>query len=221
MYEFEMQIKIYIVDDCAIIRDGMKILLENKEGLTVVGNSQHKHDITQQLAELSPDIVIFNFSDRAKNWVDVIKAIRKGFPTIRVIIISMQMTNIEAISLLRAGVSGCILAEFASKEVVNAIYAVNSGRRYLTRKISQKLVEDYIKKNRTILFNNPLFDLSIREKEVLQLVVEGKTSAEVADILCISVRTVNTYRYRVMEKLGINDITGLVRFAIQNGLTPP
>jgi DNA-binding NarL/FixJ family response regulator len=216
-----MNIKVYLIDDCTIIRDGMKILLESKEGLIVVGNSTHGNDILQQLAEHCPDVVILNISGQFRSGVETIKAIRKNCPAIQIIIIAMQTTNEEVISLLRVGVTGCILAEYVSRDVMQAINAVNSGHRYLSKKISEKLVEDYINKANSMTQNSPLFDLSIREKEVLQLVVEGKTSADIAAILCISIRTVNTYRYRIMEKLKIDDLPGLVRFAIQNGLTPP
>jgi DNA-binding NarL/FixJ family response regulator len=216
-----MEIKIYIVDDYVIVRDGMKILLESKEDLTVVGNSIHKDDIIKQLAEHSPDIVILNISGRLKSGMDTIKAIRKNCPTIQIIIIVNQISKEEVMNLLRIGVAGCVLAESVSGDIVKAVYAVHNGRRYLVRKISNKLVEDYINRAKPLLYDNPLFSLSIREKEVLQLVVEGKTGAEIAGILCISLRTVNTYRYRLMEKLEINDLPGLVRFAIQNGLTPP
>jgi two-component system, NarL family, response regulator NreC len=216
-----MEIRIYIVDSCAIIRDGIKILLENQEGLTVVGSSVHKHNIIQKLADLHPDIVILNLSGQITSWVDTIRMIGQTYPAVKVIVIIAQIANEEVISLLRAGVSGCILAEFSSKEIIDATHSVYGGRRYLTKKISEKLIEGYIKKNEAFLSNNPLFNLSIREKEVLQLVAEGKTSAQVATILCISVRTVNTYRYRVMKKLNIVDLLGLVKFAIQNGLTPP
>ncbi|MCX5807685.1 MAG: response regulator transcription factor [Proteobacteria bacterium] len=216
-----MDIKVYLIDDCTIIRDGMKILLESKEGLIVVGNSTHGNDILQQLAEHCPDVVILNISGQFRSGIETIRAIRKNCPTIQIIIIAMQTTNEEVISLLRVGVAGCILAEYVSRDVMNAICAVNSGHRYLSKRISEKLVEDYINKANSMTQNSPLFDLSIREKEVLQLVVEGKTSADIAAILCISIRTVNTYRYRIMEKLNINDLPGLVRFAIQNGLTPP
>jgi DNA-binding NarL/FixJ family response regulator len=114
-----------------------------------------------------------------------------------------------------------VLAESAGSEIASAIRAVyRRERRYLSQKLTASLVSDCLGKSKISLSNSPLSRLSVHEREVFQLVAEGKTSKEIAEILSLSAKTINTYRYRIMEKLGISDIPGLVRFAIQNGLTP-
>ena len=121
---------------------------------------------------------------------------------------------------LQAGAMGYLLKGSASSEVITAIRAVSAGRRYLSHKVAEQIGQDQLHHLETKEVDNPLAPLSPREREVLQLVVEGKSSAEIAKLLYLSVKTVETYRYRLMQKLNINDLPGLVKFAIQNGLTP-
>jgi RNA polymerase sigma factor (sigma-70 family) len=120
---------------------------------------------------------------------------------------------------LQAGARGYLLKESAGIEVVNAVRAVYAGHRYLSQKISDSLIDDYVRQRQAAEAKSPLARLSPREREVLQLVVEGKSSAEIADTLSLSVKTVETYRTRLMHKLGVSDLPALVKFAIQHGLT--
>jgi DNA-binding NarL/FixJ family response regulator len=121
---------------------------------------------------------------------------------------------------LQAGARGYLLKESAGADVVDAVRAVHAGRRYLSQKITDKVLDDYVLQQEALKAQSPLERLSPREREVLQLVVEGRSSAEIADILYLSPKTVETYRSRLMHKLGINDLPNLVKFAIQHGLTP-
>jgi DNA-binding NarL/FixJ family response regulator len=116
-------------------------------------------------------------------------------------------------------VQGYLLKESAGVEVANAVRAVHAGQRYLSQKISNQVLDDYVRQREVVEAKSPLTCLSHREREVLQLVVEGKSSAEIADILFLSPNTVDTYRSRLMRKLGVNDLPGLVKFAIRHGLT--
>ena len=129
----------------------------------------------------------------------------------------MQSSSESILRALKAGASGYLLKESAGRELVNAIHDVHAGRRYLSPKVSDQVIGAYL--NKTEEIRDPLAALSRREREVLQLVVEGKTSAEIADTLFLSVKTIETYRSRLMQKLGIKDIPGLIKFAIQHGLT--
>jgi DNA-binding NarL/FixJ family response regulator len=121
---------------------------------------------------------------------------------------------------LQAGARGYLLKESAGVEVINAVRAVHSGRRYLSQKISDTVLDEYVRQREAVETQSPLASLSSREREVLQLVVEGKSSAEIADTLSLSPKTVETYRSRLMLKLDIQDLPALVKFAIRHGLTP-
>jgi DNA-binding NarL/FixJ family response regulator len=129
----------------------------------------------------------------------------------------MHSTAEHVFRALQAGALGYLLKESAGIELVNAVRAVHAGRRYLSRKISDTLIDDYVRHRQA---ESPLSRLSRREQQVLQLVVEGKSSAEIANTLSLSAKTVETYRSRLMSKLGIRDLPSLVKFAIQHGLTP-
>jgi DNA-binding NarL/FixJ family response regulator len=132
----------------------------------------------------------------------------------------MHSTTEHIFRALQAGARGYLLKESAGIEVVKAVRSVHAGHRYLSQKISDTLVDDYVRQRQAAEPKSPLASLSPREREVLQLVVEGKSSIEIADALSLSVKTVETYRSRLMYKLDISDLPGLVKFAIQHGLTP-
>ncbi len=140
-------------------------------------------------------------------------------PTARVIILSMHSATEHVLRALQAGAQGYVLKESAGIEVVNAVRAVYAGHRYLSPKVTDRLVDQLVQQPAD-KFDSPLERLSPREREVLQLVVEGKSNAEIAESISLSIKTVETYRSRLMAKLDIHDLPGLVKFAISHGLTP-
>jgi DNA-binding NarL/FixJ family response regulator len=153
------------------------------------------------------------------NGIDATRRIREVCPSTKVIILSMHASNEHVYQALRAGASGYLMKESAGSEVVHAVRAVYSGRRYLSREITETVIDNYMVSREIPPTQSPLVRLSSREREVLQLVVEGKSSAEIARTLSLSAKTVETYRSRIMEKLNIGNIPGLVKFAIKHGLT--
>jgi len=215
-----MNINVFLIDDFGIVREGLQRILNAEKDIKVIGNAPNGHDIAQQLIEMQPEIAILNVNELDSVELDKIKDIRENCPSTQMIIITSCLTSENVFRLLSAGATGYVLAESANGDIASAIRAVHSGRRYLSQRISDLLVDDYMKKSKTSLSKNPISRLSMREKEILQLVAEGKTSTEIAKILNLSSKTVNTYRHHIMEKLNIGDIPALVRFAIQNGLTP-
>lgn len=170
--------------------------------------------------QLHPDVVVMDITMPELNGIDATLQISQICPSSQVIILSMHSTAEHIHRALHAGARGYILKESAGIEVVNAVRIVKAGHHYLSQKIMDNLIGDYINKSQSFDPLEPLNSLSAREREVLQFVVEGKQSAEIAQILSISVKTVETYRSRMMAKLGINDIPSLVKFAVQHGLTP-
>jgi DNA-binding NarL/FixJ family response regulator len=153
------------------------------------------------------------------NGIEATHQIMENCPSTRVVILSMFATQEHIFRALQAGARGYLLKESAGIEVVNAVREVMSGHRYLSQKISEDVIDDYVRLRDQTIDEDPLSRLSPREREVLQLVVEGKSSAEIAEGLFLSPKTVETYRSRLMQKLEIHDIPGLVKFAIQHGLT--
>jgi DNA-binding NarL/FixJ family response regulator len=212
-----VSITVFLADDHTIVRDGLRYLLEAQKDIRVVGEAADGRDAVRKVKMLQPDIVIMDILMAELNGIEATGQICRECPSTRVIMLSMQSSSESILRALKAGASGYLLKESAGRELVNAIHDVHTGRRYLSPKVSDQVIGAYL--NKTEEIRDPLATLSRREREVLQLVVEGKTSAEIADTLFLSVKTIETYRSRLMQKLGIKDIPGLIKFAIQHGLT--
>jgi DNA-binding NarL/FixJ family response regulator len=215
-----MSISIFLADDHAVVRDGLRALLEAQPDMRVIGDAANGRDTVRQVARLCPDVVVLDIAMPELNGIEAAREIAQVSPATQVIILSMHSTAEHVFQALQAGVRGYLLKESAGIEVVNAIRAVHTGQRYLSQKISDTMIDDYIRQRQAAHAQSPLARLSLRERQVLQFVAEGKSSAEIAGILSLSLKTVETYRSRLMHKLGISDLPGLVRFAIQHGLTP-
>ncbi|HNU84261.1 MAG: response regulator transcription factor [Pseudomonadota bacterium] len=213
-----MSITVFLVDDHTIVRDGLRYLLEAQKNIRVVGEAPDGREAIRKVKRLRPDIVIMDILMAGLNGIEAAGQICRECPATRVIMLSMQSSSESIVRALKAGASGYLLKESAGRELVNAIHEVHAGRRYLSPKVSEQVIGACL--NRAEEMRDPLATLSRREREVLQLVVEGRTSAEIADTLFLSVKTVETYRSRLMQKLGIRDIPALIKFAIQHGLTP-
>ncbi|MFQ5400926.1 MAG: response regulator [Anaerolineae bacterium] len=214
-----MTITVFLADDHTIVRDGLRLLLNSQPDIEVVGDAADGREAVRQVRELKPNIVILDIAMPELNGIEAAAQIRSECPATDVIILSMYATTEHIFQALNAGARGYLLKESAGIEVVNAARTVHDGGRYLSQKISDKVIQDYLQQ-RTGQDHSPLSRLSHREREILQLVVEGKSSAEIADILFLSPKTIETYRSRLMQKLNITDIPTLVKFAIQHGLTP-
>lgn len=213
-----MSITIFLADDHAVVRDGLRFLLEAQADFKVVGDASNGREAVQRVTNLCPDIVIIDIAMPELNGIEAARQIHDICPTIRIIILSMYATDEHVLRALQAGAQGYILKESAGVEVINAVRAVHAGHRYLSQKISERVIDGFIRQQSISLSENPLARLSPREQEILQLVVEGKSSADIAEILSLSPNTVDTYRSRLMQKLGLSDLPSLVKFAIQHGL---
>lgn len=215
-----MTITVLLADDHAVVRDGLRLLLEAQPDLSVIGDAANGREAVRQVARLCPDVVVMDIAMPELNGIEAAREIGEVCPSTQIIILSIHSTTEHVFRALQAGARGYLLKESAGIEVVNAVRAVHAGHRYLSQKISDSLVDDYVRQRQAAEAKSPLARLSPREREVLQLVVEGKSSAEIADTLSLSVKTVETYRTRLMHKLGVSDLPALVKFAIQHGLTP-
>ena len=211
-----MAITIFIADDHVILREGLARLLQSHAGFEVVGGAGNGRETVRLVRQLKPKVVILDISMPDMNGIEAARQIGETAPDSRVVILSMHSTAEHVFHALEAGARAYILKESASDEIVNAVQVVHSGRRFLSAKVSAIVADQLALRPRT----SPLDSLSRREREILQLVAEGRSSAKIASVLAISPKTVDTYRSRLMQKLNIGDVAGLVKFAIQHGLTP-
>jgi DNA-binding NarL/FixJ family response regulator len=214
-----MEIKIVIADDHTIIRDGLKLILESQSDLKVIAEAGNGFQVVNKAKELQPDVIIMDIAMPNMNGVEATRRIIEENPATKIIILSMHSTVEDIFRSLQAGAIGYLLKESAGTEIIDAVRAAFSGRRYLSRKVDDILIDSYIYEHQLKEADSPLERLSSREREVLQLVAEGKSSSEISELLYLSVKTVETYRSRMMQKLGIKDLHALVKFAIQQRLT--
>jgi DNA-binding NarL/FixJ family response regulator len=214
-----MPISVLLVDDHAIVREGLRALLRGRGDLVVVGEAGDGVDAIEAVERLAPDVTVMDISMPRLNGIDATAEIRRRFPRTQVVILSVHATSEHVFRALKAGAAGYVLKESVGQEVVDAIRAVAGGRRFLSTRISDAINAGTAYAGRALPARSPLDSLSQREREVLQLVVEGWSSAEIGERLAVSPKSVETYRGRVMTKLGIHDLPGLVRFAIKHGLT--
>jgi DNA-binding NarL/FixJ family response regulator len=217
-----MAISILLADDHAVVRDGLRALLRQHADLAVVAEAGTGSEAVRQALAVRPDVVVMDITMPEMNGIDAAAEIRRQCPSTQVIILSVHATSEYVYRALKAGASGYVLKESAGQEVVTAIRAVHAGKRCFSAAI-QHLVESGAvgaPSPDAPAERSPIERLSPREREVLQLVVEGWSSADIGVRLSLSPKTVETYRSRVMAKLGIHDLPGLVRFAVAHGLTP-
>ena len=209
-----MPIRILIADDHGVVAEGLKQLVEAEADMQAVALVGDGREAVQQARDTQPDVVLMDLSMPELNGADATRAILQRDPKCRVIVLSMYAQREYVRRALKAGAAGYVVKRSAAKEVVEAIRAVHAGQRYLSPRVADVVLEDYSDDKQ----DDPLARLSAREREVLQLLAEGRTGAEIAQRLSLSQKTVETYRARLVEKLGIRDLAGLVRFAIQRGL---
>lgn len=214
-----MRIKVFLADDHAVVRDGLRMLLEAKGDIVVVGEADNGLEAVRKVINLRPDVVVLDITMPGLDGIEATERIRQNLPETGVVILSVHATSEHIFRALRCGARGYLLKESAGEEVVTAVRAVADGLHYFSRTINETMVEEYINLKELSDQKSPLERLSLRERDILRLIVEGKSNPEVSDILYISVKTVETYRSRMMKKLGIKDLASLVKFAIVHGVT--
>ncbi len=214
-----MSITVLLADDHGVVREGLKMLLETEPDIKVVGSADNGRDAVSLIGELKPDIAIIDIAMPGLNGIEVTAQVREKSTATKCIILSMHSTSEHIFRSFKAGARGYLLKESVGSEVIDAVRSVYSGHRYVCQKISDVMIDSNIlEQEGQPGKKSPLERLSVREREILQLVAEGKSSAAIAAILLISQKTVETYRSRLMKKLGVHDIPSLVRFAIKHGI---
>ena len=210
--------RILLVDDHRLFRSGLNSLLARQPNIKIVGEAEDGVSAVRMALELAPDIVLMDISMPKLNGIEATRQILSQNGAARVIVLSMHADRRFVIEALKAGARGYLLKDSAIEEVLNAVGAIASNQVYLSRRITNIVVEDYI-----LMAGNAgptvYTMLSAREREVLQLVAEGKNTKEIASHLNVSVKTVETHRKQVMDKLGLHTIAELTKYAIREGLT--
>jgi two-component system response regulator NreC len=207
-------IHILLADDHTIVRQGLKMILSSQSDLNVVGEAANGRDVVELAQKLKPDIVLLDVAMPELNGIEATRQMMQANPRLRILVLSMHKEAVYVREILKAGARGYLLKDVIDTELVNAVRSVARGDGYISPAVSGALLSDY-RQNVT----DPVDLLTNREREVLQLIAEGKTNKEVASKLNLSVYTVDSHRGKIMEKLNLHSTGELVRFAIKHGLT--
>lgn len=211
-----MTINVLIADDHGVVAEGLSHLVDAESEMHVIGLAENGRDAVRTALEIQPDIVLMDHAMPLLNGTEATRLIRERCPSTRVIMLSMYSDPVHVYRALQAGATGYIIKRSVAREVVDAIWAVHRGGRYLSKQLADVVIGHVVQRTPP---DDPLERLSSRERQVLQLLAEGHSVAEIAATLSLSPKTVETYRARMMEKLDIHELAGLVRFAIQHGVT--
>ena len=213
-----MSIQVLLVDDHAIIREGLRSLLERQPELEVIADTDDGRKAIELVRELLPNIVIMDITMPGLNGIEATRQITAEFPQVKVIALSIYSKRRFVADMLSAGATGYILKECLFDELVQAIKAVAAGGRYLSPRITDVVVSDYVKRL-SASADSPFEALKAREREVLQLVAEGKSTKQIALDLHVSTKTIEANRRQIMEKLNIYNVAELTKYAVREGLT--
>ena len=211
-----LRTRVLLADDHAVVRDGLRALLEHVGDFEIVGVAGNGRDAVAEAQRLSPDVVVMDIAMPELDGIEATRRILEKCAGTKVLILSMYLSSEHLHRAMHAGARGYVLKESAGDEVVDAVRAVQAGKRYLSHKISETMIDDYLRDGVRV---SPLDSLSLRERDVLQLVVEGQTNNVIAAKLSLSPKTIETYRTRIMRKLKVHDTVELVKFAMRHGLT--
>ncbi len=211
-------ISIYLADDHVMFRQGLRLLLEKQENMTVVGEASNGRDAYRDIVKKKPDVAVLDIIMEGMNGIDAAEAVRKECPATRVIILTMNSSQEHISRALKAGASAYLLKEFAGEELVRAINDVHAGKQYFNFSENASAIDEYVMEGATQKDGDVLSLLSLREREILQLIAEGKSNRKIGDILFLAPSTIATYRHRIMQKLKFKDQSDLIKFAIRRGL---
>ena len=214
-------IKILLADDQTIVRQGLSRLLEEQPGIKVVGEATNGRIAIERAKELKPDVVIMDIAMPRMNGIEAAKRIRKHLPKTKILILSMYSQEHYIHQLLEAGVSGYLLKDSSGQDIIKAIHAAMKDETFLSPSISKVVVNSYLSPQKASSTAERYSQLSNREREVFQLIAEGHSTKQIANMLCVSISTIKSHRANIMEKLSIDTPVKLVHFAIQLGLVDP
>ena len=205
--------RILLADDHAVVRQGFKMILAAQPDMEIVGEAGNGRVAVELAEDLRPDVIVMDVAMPELNGIEATRRLASSLPHTRVLALSMHKDSVYVREILRAGARGYLLKDSVAADLVSAVRAVASGEGYISPAVSNAVLDDYRRH-----VTNPIDLLTSREREVLQMLAEGKTNKEIAGVLNLSVYTVDAHRGRIMEKLNLHSINDLVRFAVRNGV---
>lgn len=211
-------IRILLADDHAVMRRGLRALLEGHQDFSVVGEANDGREAVSLAESLKPDVVVMDLTMPNLNGTEAARQITSKFPHVAVIILSMHSDESYVLRALKAGARGYLVKESAEDDLINAIRTVSQGKAFFSPAVSKMLVEDYVRQLQDKDIEDSYELLTAREREILQLVAEGKSNKDVANMLNLSVYTVETHRSNVMEKLNLHTVPELILYAVRKGV---
>ena len=212
------QIRILLADDHNIMRDGLRLLLERQPGLEVIGEAGDGRDIVQLALEQNPDVVVMDIAMPNMNGIEATRRIVAKSPNTGVVILSMHHDESYVIRSLKAGARAYLLKDSVKADLIDAIRAVSEGRSFFSPKVSKILQEEFVSLFQSKAVEDSYDLLTDREREVLQLVAEGKTNKEIANLLNLSLYTVDTHRTHILQKLDLHSVPELILYAVRKGI---
>ncbi len=212
------QIEIVIADDHSIVRQGLRKLLEEENYIKIIGEAVNGREAVQKVQKLKPDVIIMDIAMPILNGIEAARQIRQLNLKTKVVILSMHDHSRYIRELLGIGVSGYVLKDAVSGDIIKAILAAVKGNIYLSPSISSQVIEDYVEMNKTTSQEELYDTLSNREREVFQMMVEGHSTRQISQTLCVSPSTIKTHRSNIMRKLKMDNISKLIQYAIHLGI---
>ena len=209
------KIKVLLAEDHTIVRKGLRSLLDGETDIEVIGEAEDGREAVQKTQQLRPDIVLMDITMPGLNGLEATRQIKKRFPEVKVLVLTMHANEEYILQVLQAGASGYVVKQAVVGELVSALRAVQRGDSFLSPSICRRVVEEYIRQAAARAERDSYGELTEREREVLQLIAEGHSNKSIADSLSISVKTVETHRAHLLEKLGIGSTAELIRYAIR------
>ncbi len=216
-----LKVRVLVAEDHAVVREGIRMILDAQDDFEVVGEARDGEEAVRLARQLSPHVVVMDISMPRMNGVEATQEIKRHYPDMQVLILTMHEEESYVFQLLRLGAAGYVLKRAAATDLVEAVRAASRGEAFLYPAVARSVVQDYLDRMRSGEGTGRYDGLTDREREILVLIAEGHTNSQIADRLFISVKTVQTHRAHIMEKLDLHDRSLLVRYAVRKGLIQP